>query len=894
MEFEKLSLSQYRCFEDESVAFEPGVAVVYGRNGAGKSTLLEACFFALYGSDALREEDSTLEDILMDDRQTTSVRLRFRHEGSVYTVTREVRERSGRVTQAVCELDAPSETVSGATDVDKKIQSLIRMDATAFLNCAYVQQGNIQELINASSDQRRDLIDRLLQLGRLETYKERASDVRVGVGRVQDTKESLLEDRETRITDIKSEDPHNKLNSLNGQIVSLQSDVDELQSEREALCDEKDEAEATIETQEDIKSELDSLDSEIESRKSQIEELSDEKRTLSEQIQSKEDEITHTTDELHETLDESAYELVGVDIEAVSDLEDARSSFRERNTELTETIASTTSNKSQMKDEVSRLEDQISEAKSEISGYKQKVADIEQRVNTTLRPEYENLTNKLEEANTEIERLQGVVDDHHISVDNLSSRTDELSTQRDEIVADRASFRADKQAAKQELERATELKSQGVCPECGQAVEESPHVDRIGELQATVQTYQHRQDVLTAERDRVDSEGEAIEALTEAVDSLSSARSDREQTKQLRAKQKEAITDAEDSISDTRSQIESTQQQAKEWSEKRNARVEELSELKTRLETHQSELSRLKQKTTLVKTLLNIHTRHEETLDELDSLQTEVKHKEDLITQQQETLNSLQSDRESVSLRLNQDDLDAARERLESISGEIGDTDDKIDKLDEKLGKAQQKKGELTQTISRLETLEQEHERLKEEVEAVSEVYAQMESVEDMYSTLRGDLRQENVRKLEVLLNEMFDIVYQNDAYDRITLDGQYNASVVQKNSQELAPTKLSGGESALFNLSLRCAIYQLLVQGIGGTGLMPPLIFDEPTAHLDQGHVNQIDNIVRRMRDIGVEQTIVVSHDDEIIGSSNQRIQVEQEQTSNHSHISVDSAIQL
>lgn len=894
MEFEKLSLTQYRCFEDESVEFEPGVTVVYGRNGAGKSTVLEACFFGLYGSDALREEDSTLEDVLMNDKQTASVRLRFRHEDSVYTVTREVRERSGRVTQAVCELDTPTETLSGATDVDQKIQSLIRMDATAFLNCAYVQQGNIQKLINASSDQRRDLIDRLLQLGRLETYRERASDVRVGVGRVRDTKRSLLEDRADTISDIESERPYEKLSDLNQQIGSLQSDIDDLQSVREGLCDERDEAQATVEAQEEIKDEIDTLDGKIDSHETEITELREQKAGLAEQIQAQEDKITTTTDELHDTLDATTYELPSVDIGEVSQLETSLSSLREKNTELTEAIASTKSSKSQKRDTVNRLDGEMSDAEAEISTYQRKVSDIEQRLHNTLRPEYEDLTEQIEEATMRIEELEAKITDHDITVDNIDERQDELSTQRDELMADTASFRADEQAAKQELDRATTLKSEGMCPECGQSVEGSPHVDRIGELRATVKEHHQRQTRLAAEMDRVDSALEDIDALSDAADSLEAVRSEKKQTEKLRAKQKQTITDAEDSISETRQEIESTQQQAEEWSEQRDTRAEELSTLTDTLDDQQNELASITEQTTLVKQLLDIHTTHDEALAELDSLQTEVKHKEELITQQQKTINSLQSDRESVSTRLSEDELDAALSRLDSVSDDIADTDNSIDELEDELGAAQQRKGQVGQTISRLESLEKEHERLKDELEAVNDLYGQMESVEDMYSTLRGDLRQENVRKLELLLNEMFDIVYQNDAYDRITLDGQYNASVVQKNSQELAPSKLSGGESALFNLSLRCAIYQLLVQGVGGTGLMPPLIFDEPTAHLDQGHVNQIDDIVRRMRDIGVEQTIVVSHDDEIIGSSNHRVHVEKKQASNHSRISVDSAIQL
>jgi len=67
---------------------------------------------------------------------------------------------------------------------------------------------------------------------------------------------------------------------------------------------------------------------------------------------------------------------------------------------------------------------------------------------------------------------------------------------------------------------------------------------------------------------------------------------------------------------------------------------------------------------------------------------------------------------------------------------------------------------------------------------------------------------------LERTLNETFELVYGNDAYSHIELDGEYVLTVYQKDGEPLDPEQLSGGERALFNLSLRCAIYRLLSRG--------------------------------------------------------------------------------
>jgi exonuclease SbcC len=70
----------------------------------------------------------------------------------------------------------------------------------------------------------------------------------------------------------------------------------------------------------------------------------------------------------------------------------------------------------------------------------------------------------------------------------------------------------------------------------------------------------------------------------------------------------------------------------------------------------------------------------------------------------------------------------------------------------------------------------------------------------------------------------------------------------------------------------------------------MPPLILDEPTAHLDAGHIERIDGVVSRMREIGVEQTIVVSHTDELIDAADHRIEVTQRAATNRSEAHAES----
>jgi exonuclease SbcC len=66
----------------------------------------------------------------------------------------------------------------------------------------------------------------------------------------------------------------------------------------------------------------------------------------------------------------------------------------------------------------------------------------------------------------------------------------------------------------------------------------------------------------------------------------------------------------------------------------------------------------------------------------------------------------------------------------------------------------------------------------------------------------------------------------------------------------------------------------------------MPPLILDEPTVFLDSGHVSRLVDLVEEMRTLGVKQSIIVSHDEELVGAADDLVLVEKEPTSNRSTV--------
>ncbi|MDR2943855.1 MAG: hypothetical protein LBU81_02010, partial [Methanosarcinales archaeon] len=240
------------------------------------------------------------------------------------------------------------------------------------------------------------------------------------------------------------------------------------------------------------------------------------------------------------------------------------------------------------------------------------------------------------------------------------------------------------------------------------------------------------------------------------------------------------------------------------------------------------------------------------------------------------------------------------------ISGESGGdlSADKKRRLEEQIGgisasaaewdgsrtKIQEEIGRIKNEISMLSDHEKEEEILRNKLHFLSFVSEDVTVLEEMYLRIRSDMRMKNIEALDRLLNEMFDVIYSNNSYSHLELDSDYNLKVHEKDGSVLEPKQLSGGERAIFNLALRCAIYRLLSLGFGenskGKTSLPPLIFDEPTVFLDSGHIRRLIKLIEHMREDGVGQIIVVSHDDSLIDSADVNFKVVKDPLTNASSV--------
>jgi exonuclease SbcC len=350
-------------------------------------------------------------------------------------------------------------------------------------------------------------------------------------------------------------------------------------------------------------------------------------------------------------------------------------------------------------------------------------------------------------------------------------------------------------------------------------------------------------------------------------------------------------------LESTESRVEELREEAAELEAAAKAKREAAAEAEAAAESCRERVAELNEKSSelgerieRLETVSELGDRIGDLEDEIERLREERSALADQNDLRRESLAEKRAERRELEEEFDEEGVEHARAEQRRAEEYIEKVDARLEELGERRDELQSALGGVEAEVEELEGLRERRESLAGTVERLESLYEEAHRLQETYADLRSELRQRNVKKLQRLLNETFELVYQNDSYAGIELDGDYELTVYQKDGEPLDPDQLSGGERALFNLSLRCAIYRLLAEGIEGETPMPPLILDEPTVFLDSGHVSKLVDLVETMRGFGVEQILVVSHDDELVGAADDLVTVEKDPTTNRSTVGHES----
>lgn len=898
MQFSEIDIENFRCFDDTSVRFENGVVAVHGINGAGKSSLLEAVFFSLYGSNALAS-GITLEDVLTTGEDEASVTLDFRHDGTRYKLTREIRRRSERASNTKSILRADGTVVAdGARNVTSYVTDLLYMDADAFVNCAYIRQGGVTKLINASPSERQAMIDDLLQLGTLGDYRERASKARIGTGRVRDTQAGTVDELDDQIKEKEEQNLKQRQKRATGELERINAAIKNVSERRESAVERRDEAQETLDVHEErveriseIDTEITDINEDIHNALSKYDELQltlYENGTAAGSARSQvrtaiaAPEVRIPTNGIVEiTADNSDSDNPTVTAGIAHDRDALQTRIKEAEQQETKAAdASSEASETQRKagEAAASCEGDAVNAAESAATKRERTAELKAEMRSDI-DDIGTLEDEIEDKEATIAEFEEQLVECGYDTDDAKAVNEKAVDQTLRLNERIETVQQDLGAAQGHINRVTELQEEDRCPECGQPVDESPHVTRLEDEKKSVKYLQAKNERLQNEREKAEKVAETADTLASHRDALGDLHEDLTETQDKHNERQERVEDLEAEIEQLNTQSVEKYRQACSKREEAAEAAEQAEEYEAKREQARERASKLRDLNTSLSNLTTAVSTVKDTLRRRDEIVDENK-------ERRKEIHELALERMDLQADANEQPIEQVRETVRSEQERINQFDTWEGELEEKRDERQQNLGLIEGALSDLNQLRERRDKAAERADRLKDFYEEMESLEAMYESVKSDLRQRNIDHLQRILNDIFDALYRNDAYAGIELDENYAFTVHEKAGNTLDPTQLSGGEQVLFNLSLRCAIYKLLAQGVRGSGSMPPLILDEPTAHLDTGHVNQLSNIVDIMRELGVSQTIIVSHDDEIVDSADGEVHLVQDSTTNRSTV--------
>ena len=274
MIFTKLTLNNFKSYGHEVIKFGDGITVIVGENGAGKSTILEAISFALFKQHTAKKIDDLVRN---GSDENMYVDLEFVSNGKEYKIHRE-KTKSGLKSTLLKKTTSKGQFIpscAGDKEVANEIQSILDIDSDLFLNAIYIRQGEIAELVDKTSSEKKQLIGKLLGLDSLEKAWKNLQPIISNYEKTQSELKGKLFSSE----ELKEEYDHKKalLGSLKEKGLDLEKQIEEVKEMKAEKQNEK----TNMEREKEI---FDNFNNNLDADKKRLESLENDKRTLQDNL----------------------------------------------------------------------------------------------------------------------------------------------------------------------------------------------------------------------------------------------------------------------------------------------------------------------------------------------------------------------------------------------------------------------------------------------------------------------------------------------------------------------------------------------------------------------------------------------------------------------------------
>ena len=895
MKIESITIDNIRSYEETTIDFDDGLLLIHGDNGSGKSSLLGSIFGGLYLSNVLdyMDSDLTLDTLVRRTETSGKISLTFSVGKDEYTVTWKIsvsedsdNDRTASTKECVLVGDEIDEPIEGVKSVDNAVQEIIGMGPESFINSVYVQQGDITRMVDADDEKRREIIDGLLGLSKLDTYIERMDEVRKEFGAQKRKNSDLLEEKERQLKKYDDEEEiQEKLDKLRTQkdekSALKEKIVGKIDSKKEEITNIK----SKIEKQEELLQQFESAKNKFESEKQTKEEL--EKKQKEEESVKKIHEKEQDT--IRELIENKCDEL-GIDVDKSTietTLEEYKEELADINLNITELE---NSDLRSVKENISQSEEMIDKYKENIDKKSSKKSDIEANI-SSIEKEYQQTTDELKDIESKIHKLKtdinNICERINLPTDSTPEeiRDSHIPDSRDRLLERAREVYEDLGAKSFEYEQYEMLIEDNVCPVCNET-----HSDLTDDIHSEFDGLETSLSEIKEKSEDMQKQKQLLDSLNQHVDSIIDLKSKKKriadnlnQINQRLADKKEQkeeivseIQELEDSINQEKSDIQNAKSDKKQIQEK--------------IDDAKSDKKQIQEKIDRLKTIMDKFQNIEDLDDKIEQKKSNIEQYKERKTEARNRLFDAENEKERLEEKLDNIEVQELENDLSDLKNKLSELKslkkDASSIVEEKRNKIAQKE----QSLSHVQDIKSRCHELEERKIDASEKEIESETIISTYKNIKKTLREENIGLLNKYANEIFQSVYHSKVFQHMEIDEDYSITLVTGDGVRIEPNELSGGEETIVSLSIRAGVYKLLVERNGSADKLPPFILDEPTTFLDGNHISNLQNVIDTIMEWDVPQVFIVSHKDNLIQNADSSYEISKNPVTETSTVDITS----
>ncbi|MBE6508800.1 MAG: SMC family ATPase [Methanobrevibacter sp.] len=905
MIFTKLKLINFKSHENTVIKFDKGISVIVGENGAGKSTILEGISFALFKQHTAKK----IDDLVRNNAQSMLVELGFNSNGRQYKVIREKKVNLKSSIYKKTSADGDYVHIcSGDKEVANEIRQILNIDSDLFLNAIYIRQGEIAQLVDKTSAEKKELIGKLLGIDSLEKAWKNLLP--------------FISEYENQLAELKgklynSDDLKKDLEKKKAELSSLRERGHELETQIKEVNELRDEISESKRNMEREKEIYEGHTNNLNLEENSLSKLENDKRNIQDNL----DKIAHAEDQI-KRLEKYVSKLdVYIDFEkSVTSIQNLKEDEKEIKSKLDaiseqkELVANNKENYNKFlasDEEIAKLDNQKLDLEKELAAMtklekdkKELLKQIEDERND-IDKFFSRSKDKLHDYGLDEDILADV--DHFQQLENatndfldetsakIKNLADDIFAKKEEIVV----FKQNIKSCEKPLKELDEVDSK--CPVCQSDIDENKKQHLISQYNQDIEENtklisEHEETVrlLAKNKESFEDKHENLLELSKNIIEYKQ-KFNHLQNELVKLNEIDENLESKERISDklgeiilliaNKKQERESYQKSYDLYNKANGALEVLgstTEWQNKLNKVSHEIDN---HVTNIKLAIDQdpHLSGDISADELRNRIDDLKQKNEEFNQlkgfvknKQSYLTQLDSVKEDIGMSINQIDIiknkiDASvydEDKYEQIIYRSEMYERRYNTFNTELSEI---KGRARETIGFVKDLTDKIEkadRFQQEYDDISDYLNLLNHIRSLYSKngVQKDLRNLSRPLIQKYTKEFFNEF--NFNYSDLTLDDEYDVTVYGPEGKS-SMSMVSGGEKIAIALALRLGITQAMADGELDT-----ILLDEPTIHLDASRKHELINLLKDMSLL--PQMIIVTHEAQLENAADNLIKVE------------------